>query len=972
MFVTRAFAVFRLRLFTAAIIATLLATAVIAINPPAASAQAQTPYRTHIAPGTIQAEHYDIGGQGVAFSDTTTGNSGRALRNDRVDVYQKVGEQGYAVGALGNSEWLEFTVEVRQTGSYILDARLAADNNSPGGLAISIDGTFLKTINARSTGGEWEWERFVSPTTNLTAGRHLFRLSFVNTPSFNFDSFQIRLADDAAPTPAVVAPTSTPAPTVTPAPVPAGQSPYRTHSVPGTMQAEHYDRGGPGVAYSDSDVDNRGGALRADQVDVWAKVGESGYTVGRSRDGEWLEYTVQVATTGAYVFDARVASGAASPGSIRTSVDGRVVGELRVANTGGWWTWDRIVSSPTNLSAGRHVIRMTFANNPRINLDSFDMRLASSELAPTATPTATAPPAATPTPQPPPANGQSQYTALAAPGVIQAEFYDLGGPGIAYADSDMQNQGGALRSDRVDVWETVGEDGHTVGRSRDGEWLEYTIDVTETNSYIFDARLASGAAAPGSLQVSIDGRTLSTITIPNTGGWWTFDRVSSSRTTLSEGRHLIRLSFLNNPRINIDSFDLRLAFAAPTATPRPTATATPQPAPTVAPPPAAGTVRVRVTDSLGSMVRNNPEGTTFLFDEGVHTNKMRIVPRNNQKFIGSSAGNGTILDGGNVGSTLFGGNADGVEIRNFEIRNYRPGLYNAPISPRNLATYKNSNHNDGWNWVIADNEIHNNDGAGVSLANGMRVENNKIYRNRQIGISGIGSENNPLRFIKILNNEINGNTEANPLFQFEFHEGGIKATYAENMEVRGNNIHDNRGAGMYCDLFCDTVTVDGNRFTNNGGRQNGGGVFFEIGANATITNNIIDGVGSTFVEAQPLWGGITIAESQNVTVANNTIRINGAVGIMFRNGTNIRDNAGNLERDALANVEFRDNSITATSGETRVGFGGGTTLPSGAVRMVSNDYATSGNGSIRLTYVGEKTWSYWQNTLGYDTGGTFN
>ena len=32
--------------------------------------------------GTIQAENYDLGGQGVAYNDTTSGNSGNAYRND--------------------------------------------------------------------------------------------------------------------------------------------------------------------------------------------------------------------------------------------------------------------------------------------------------------------------------------------------------------------------------------------------------------------------------------------------------------------------------------------------------------------------------------------------------------------------------------------------------------------------------------------------------------------------------------------------------------------------------------------------------------------------------------------------------------------------------------------------------------------------------------------------------------------------
>ena len=37
-------------------------------------------------PGTIQAEDYDTGGEGVAFHDTTAGNSGAQYRTDAVDI----------------------------------------------------------------------------------------------------------------------------------------------------------------------------------------------------------------------------------------------------------------------------------------------------------------------------------------------------------------------------------------------------------------------------------------------------------------------------------------------------------------------------------------------------------------------------------------------------------------------------------------------------------------------------------------------------------------------------------------------------------------------------------------------------------------------------------------------------------------------------------------------------------------------
>ena len=55
-----------------------------------------------------------------------------------------------------------------------------------------------------------------------------------------------------------------------PAPPPTGPSPYSGTplGLPGTIQAEHYDRGGEGVAYHDTTAGNKGDVLRDDDVDL--------------------------------------------------------------------------------------------------------------------------------------------------------------------------------------------------------------------------------------------------------------------------------------------------------------------------------------------------------------------------------------------------------------------------------------------------------------------------------------------------------------------------------------------------------------------------------------------------------------------------------------------------------------------------------------------------------------------------------
>ncbi|KKU81020.1 MAG: hypothetical protein UY07_C0027G0001, partial [Parcubacteria group bacterium GW2011_GWA1_47_8] len=80
-----------------------------------------------------------------------------------------------------------------------------------------------------------------------------------------------------------------------------GQSPYggAPWTIPGKIEAENYDMGGAGIAYADTTLGNAGSTYRSDDVDIWSigGTGEIPY-VGTTAAGEWLEYTVNVATAG--------------------------------------------------------------------------------------------------------------------------------------------------------------------------------------------------------------------------------------------------------------------------------------------------------------------------------------------------------------------------------------------------------------------------------------------------------------------------------------------------------------------------------------------------------------------------------------------------------------------------------------------------------------------------------------------------
>jgi beta-glucosidase len=110
-------------------------------------------------------------------------------------------------------------------------------------------------------------------------------------------------------------------------------------------------------------------------------------------------------------------------------------------------------------------------------------------------------------------------TPRSLPARIEAEDYDTGGEGVAYHDTSSANEGGAYRTDAVDIAAaTDAGGGYYVGWLTNGEWLEYTVRAPEAAAiYNVSARVAS-ATGGGQLRVRLEGTILGTFTVSNTGG----------------------------------------------------------------------------------------------------------------------------------------------------------------------------------------------------------------------------------------------------------------------------------------------------------------------------------------------------------------------------------------------------------------------------------------------------------------------
>jgi hypothetical protein len=135
-------------------------------------------------------------------------------------------------------------------------------------------------------------------------------------------------------------------------------------AIPGRIEAENFDNGGEGSAYHDTTAGNTPGHYRLSDVDIEAAGDTDGaYNVGWAVAGEWLEYTVNVATAGNYTVEARVAS-QVNGGTFHIEFDGvDKTGAMTVPNTGGWQTYQTVTRTGVYLTAGLHEMRIAMDSN---------------------------------------------------------------------------------------------------------------------------------------------------------------------------------------------------------------------------------------------------------------------------------------------------------------------------------------------------------------------------------------------------------------------------------------------------------------------------------------------------------------------------------------------------------------------------------------------------------------------------------
>jgi uncharacterized protein involved in high-affinity Fe2+ transport len=286
-------------------------------------------------PGTVQAENYDTGGQGVAYNVTSVNGTANAYRSDGVDLEATTDTGGgYDLGWTAATQWFKYTVNVATAGTYTVGLRLASPNAVADGLHIDNSaGTNLSgNVNVPATGGYQDWTT-VTATVTLPAGTQTLTVDQDNAGwNINYLTFSSTGGG-------------------------GGEAPYggTAAAVPGAVYAENYDTGGQGVAYNVTSVNGTDNAYRSDGVDLelTTDTGGPANDLGWTAAGQWFKYTVNVATAGTYTVGLRLASPTAVTDGLHidNSAGTNLSGNVNVPATGGYQDWTTVTATVT-LPAG--------------------------------------------------------------------------------------------------------------------------------------------------------------------------------------------------------------------------------------------------------------------------------------------------------------------------------------------------------------------------------------------------------------------------------------------------------------------------------------------------------------------------------------------------------------------------------------------------------------------------------------------
>jgi hypothetical protein len=468
-------------------------------------ATTEIPYTSLNIPGIIEAENFDVGGEGISYHDLDPQNTGGKYRPfESVDI-DTCAYGGYALTSMKTGEWIKYTFNSKFPMTYTMSIRASAVLSS-GVIHIEIDGVDKTGAISITSTGDLQNITTVSKNIDIADGSHVMRI-VVDAGDFNLDKIVL---NPAASNPICNL---------------AAKSSYKGIGVQNASLADN------------TLLEQRSPNGSANQQWAFVPVSTNGNCkVVNMNSGKVIDVQNPTVLNGYnYLLQNTFTSGTStqlwnfvSKGSGYYSIQNTTSGTTRAMDIPG----NAIYSDGAN------------PQFKAVNSTSATQMFYMAALQ----------------------FGQIPYKGLAAtvPGYFEAEDFDMGGEGAAYHDTNIPNigdstaLGGQYRlTESVDIQSTTGG-GYNITQTKQGEWLEYTLNFPSAGDYVLDAKVASTVGS-GLFHVDVDGGTkTASIPINSTGGMQTWSTVSALLKNISVGIHQMRFN-IDNGGFNIDNFRLRKA-----------------------------------------------------------------------------------------------------------------------------------------------------------------------------------------------------------------------------------------------------------------------------------------------------------------------------------------------------------------------------------------------------------------------------
>lgn len=366
-------------------------------------------------------------------------------------------------------------------------------------------------------------------------------------------------------------------------------------------------------------------------------------------------------------------------------------------------------------------------------------------------------------------------------------------------------------------------------------------------------------------------------------------------------------------------------------------------------------MQVTAGASLQTAINNNPAGAVFCLAAGTWTGQT-ISPKANQQFIGALGPADqrlSIIDGN--GATRFTNqiSVDGVVFKNLVVTDYAPPIQQCMVG------------GGGYSNALYENlEVSFAAHCGIQVGgDGATLRNSWIHHNGQIGVKANRGSGDIVKNVLIEGNEINNNNPDQKVWP-GIEGGGTKFLHTLNLTVRGNNVHNNCGPGLWTDHNNFGTLYENNTVIRNAGA----GIFHEISGSAVIRNNYLEG-NALGIDNNPActfasqnWG-IYISSSHDVEAYGNVLVGNeGGIGSQQENRVTFK--AWIAER-----INVHNNDITLQVGWTGHRFVSGTRGDESTINFEGNAYDVPTTSGQWWMFNGLKTWAQWQ-ALGHDDTGS--